>query len=39
VVVSVIVTAGSLEVWGQAITDPAELVAKVGNTWVMVLAR
>jgi NCS1 family nucleobase:cation symporter-1 len=37
VVVSVIVTAGSLEVWGQAITDPAELVAKVGNTWVMVL--
>jgi NCS1 family nucleobase:cation symporter-1 len=38
VVVSVIVTAGSLEVFGEAITDPAELVAKVGNTWVLVLA-
>jgi nucleobase:cation symporter-1, NCS1 family len=38
VVVSVIVTAGSLEVFGQAITDPAELVAKVGNTWVLVVA-
>ncbi|MGW1785250.1 NCS1 family nucleobase:cation symporter-1 [Streptomyces sp. NPDC002143] len=37
VVVSVIVTAGSLEVFGEAITDPAELVAKVGNTWVLVL--
>lgn len=37
-VVSVIVTAGSLEVFGEAITDPAELVAKVGNTWVLVLA-
>ncbi|MFE1195240.1 NCS1 family nucleobase:cation symporter-1 [Streptomyces olivaceoviridis] len=36
VVVSVIVTAGSLEAFGQAITDPAELVAKVGNTWVLV---
>ncbi|WP_406434624.1 NCS1 family nucleobase:cation symporter-1 [Streptomyces sp. NBC_00631] len=38
VVVSVIVTAGSLEVFGEAITDPAELVAKVGNTWVLVVA-
>ncbi|WP_330340688.1 NCS1 family nucleobase:cation symporter-1 [Streptomyces sp. NBC_00557] len=38
VVVSVIVTAGSLKAFGQAITDPAELVAKVGNTWVLVVA-
>lgn len=38
VVVSVIVTAGSYEVFGEAVTDPAELVAKVGNTWVLVLA-
>ncbi|WP_234541118.1 NCS1 family nucleobase:cation symporter-1 [Streptomyces shenzhenensis] len=38
VVVSVIVTAGSLEVFGEAITDPAELVAKVGNTWVLIVA-
>ncbi|WP_381563806.1 NCS1 family nucleobase:cation symporter-1 [Streptomyces eurythermus] len=38
VVVSVIVTAGSLEAFGEAITDPAELVARVGNTWVLVVA-
>ncbi|OLZ68103.1 nitrate reductase [Streptomyces sp. IMTB 2501] len=38
VVVSVIVTAGSLKAFGQAITDPAELVAKVGNTWVLIVA-
>ncbi|MFJ6540907.1 NCS1 family nucleobase:cation symporter-1 [Streptomyces sp. NPDC091385] len=38
VVVSVIVTAGSLKVFGKAVTDPAELVAKVGNTWVLVAA-
>jgi NCS1 family nucleobase:cation symporter-1 len=37
VVVSVIVTAGSIEVFGEAITDPALLVAKVGNTWVLAL--
>lgn len=37
VVVSVVVTAGSLKVFGEAITDPAELVAKVGNTWVLVV--
>jgi NCS1 family nucleobase:cation symporter-1 len=38
VVVSVIVTAGSPEAFGEAITDPAELVARVGNTWVLVVA-
>ncbi|KUN03908.1 nitrate reductase [Streptomyces yokosukanensis] len=38
VVVSVIVTAGSLKAFGQTITDPAELVAKVGDTWVLVVA-
>ncbi|MFJ4923838.1 NCS1 family nucleobase:cation symporter-1 [Streptomyces sp. NPDC088725] len=37
VILSVIVTAGSIEVFGEAITDPALLVAKVGNTWVLVL--
>lgn len=37
VIVSVVVTAGSIEVFGEAITDPALLVAKVGNTWVLVL--
>lgn len=37
VIVSVIVTAGSLEVFGKAITDPAHLVAEIGNTWVLVL--
>ncbi|MEV5609235.1 NCS1 family nucleobase:cation symporter-1 [Streptomyces sp. NPDC052225] len=36
VVLSVVVTAGSLEVFGEAITDPALLVAKIGNTWVLV---
>ncbi|MEV0847365.1 NCS1 family nucleobase:cation symporter-1 [Streptomyces sp. NPDC049954] len=37
VIVSVVVTAGSIEVFGEAITDPALLVAKVGHTWVLVL--
>ncbi|WP_329060267.1 NCS1 family nucleobase:cation symporter-1 [Streptomyces sp. NBC_01429] len=37
VIVSVIVTAGSIEVFGEAITDPALLVAEAGNTWVLVL--
>ncbi|MGY5107114.1 cytosine permease, partial [Streptomyces sp. 900105245] len=36
VVLSVVVTAGSVEVFGEAITDPALLVAKIGNTWVLV---
>ncbi|MFC1430378.1 NCS1 family nucleobase:cation symporter-1 [Streptacidiphilus sp. N1-3] len=34
---SVVVTAGSLKVFGRAITDPAELIAKVGNTAVLVI--
>jgi len=33
---SVIVTAGSLQVFGEAITDPAELLAKVHNTPVLI---
>nr|WP_223206178.1 NCS1 family nucleobase:cation symporter-1 [Streptomyces xanthii] len=36
VVLSVVVTAGSVEVFGEAITDPALLVARIGNTWVLV---
>ncbi|MET9264632.1 NCS1 family nucleobase:cation symporter-1 [Amycolatopsis sp. NPDC004079] len=34
---SVIVTAGSLQVFGEAITDPAELLAKVHNTPVLII--
>jgi NCS1 family nucleobase:cation symporter-1 len=34
---SVIVTAGSMQVFGEAITDPAELLAKVHNTPVLVV--
>ncbi|EOD59069.1 NCS1 family nucleobase:cation symporter-1 [Amycolatopsis vancoresmycina] len=34
---SVIVTAGSMQVFGEAITDPAELLAKVHNTPVLIL--
>ena len=34
---SVIVTAGSLQVFGEAITDPAELLARVHNTPVLVV--
>ncbi|WP_199546460.1 NCS1 family nucleobase:cation symporter-1 [Streptomyces sp. N35] len=37
VVLSVVVTAGSMEVYGEAITDPALLVAKVDNTLVLFL--
>jgi NCS1 family nucleobase:cation symporter-1 len=35
--VSVIVTAGSIKVFGKAITDPAELIAKVHHPVVMVI--
>lgn len=35
--VSVLVTAGSLQVWGTAITDPAELLSKVHNTPVLII--
>ncbi|MFI5611385.1 NCS1 family nucleobase:cation symporter-1 [Amycolatopsis sp. NPDC051903] len=34
---SVIVTAGSLQVFGEAITDPAELLARVHSTPVLVI--
>ena len=30
-VVTVVVTAGSVAVFGEAITDPVELVARIGN--------
>ena len=36
-VVSVVVTAGSIAVFGEAITDPVEIVARIGNIWVMVI--
>src|SRR5215210_346428 len=34
--VTVIVTAGSVAVYGEAITDPVELVAKIPNTFVLI---
>lgn len=36
-VVTVIVTAGSISVFGEAVSDPVELVAKIPNTAVLVL--
>lgn len=36
-VVTVIVTAGSITVYGKAITDPVELVAKIDNPLVLIL--
>ncbi|WLW55858.1 NCS1 family nucleobase:cation symporter-1 [Streptomyces sp. YU58] len=37
VILSVVVTAGAFEVFGKEITEPAYLVAEIGNTWVLVL--
>ncbi|WP_410585507.1 NCS1 family nucleobase:cation symporter-1 [Amycolatopsis sp. lyj-108] len=34
---SVLVTAGSLQVFGEAITDPAELLARIDNTPVLII--
>jgi NCS1 family nucleobase:cation symporter-1 len=34
---SVVVTAGSMQVFGEAITDPAELLSKVHNTPVLIV--
>ncbi|QWF77135.1 NCS1 family nucleobase:cation symporter-1 [Amycolatopsis sp. CA-230715] len=34
---SVLVTAGSLQVFGEAITDPAELLARIHNTPVLII--
>ena len=36
-VVTVAVTAGSIAVFGEAITDPVEIVARIDNTWVTVI--
>jgi NCS1 family nucleobase:cation symporter-1 len=33
-VVTVAVTAGSVAVFGEALTDPVEIVARIGNVWV-----
>jgi NCS1 family nucleobase:cation symporter-1 len=35
--VSIIVTAGSLALFGDVITDPAEIIAKVPNTFVLII--
>ncbi len=36
-VVTVAVTAGSIAVFGEAITDPVEIVARIDNVWVTVI--
>ncbi len=36
-VVTVIVTAGTVSVFGQAITDPVQIVARIPNTFVLIL--
>ncbi|MGH3585405.1 MAG: NCS1 family nucleobase:cation symporter-1 [Pseudonocardia sp.] len=35
--VTVVVTAGSVVVFGEALTDPVEIVARIGNPWVTVV--
>jgi NCS1 family nucleobase:cation symporter-1 len=35
--VTVVVTAGSVAVYGEAITDPVELVSKIPNTFILIL--
>src|SRR6201999_3421124 len=35
--ITVIVTAGSVKVFGSAIRDPVEIVSRIGNTWVMIV--
>jgi NCS1 family nucleobase:cation symporter-1 len=36
-VVTVVVTAGSVAVFGEALTDPVEIVARIDNTWVTIV--
>ena len=36
-IVTVAVTAGSIAVFGEAITDPVEIVARINNVWVTVI--
>ena len=36
-IVTVAVTAGSIAVFGEAITDPVEIVARIDNVWVTVI--
>jgi NCS1 family nucleobase:cation symporter-1 len=35
--VTVVVTAGSVAVFGEALTDPVAIVARIGNTWVTII--
>ncbi len=35
--ITVIVTAGTVQVFGQAIMDPVEIVERIGNPWVVAL--
>jgi NCS1 family nucleobase:cation symporter-1 len=36
-IITVIVTAGTLKVFGQAIMDPVAIVEKIGNPWIVAL--
>jgi nucleobase:cation symporter-1, NCS1 family len=36
-IITVIVTAGSVKVFGEAIMDPVRIVEKIGNPWIVVL--
>jgi NCS1 family nucleobase:cation symporter-1 len=36
-IVTVVVTAGSIVLFGRAVTDPVEIVALIGNPWVTVV--
>ena len=36
-IITVIVTAGTVQVFGQAIMDPVEIVERIGNPWVVAL--
>ncbi len=36
-IITVIVTAGSLKVFGEAIMDPVHIVERIGNPWVVAL--
>jgi nucleobase:cation symporter-1, NCS1 family len=36
-IITVIVTAGSLKVFGEAIMDPVRIVERIGNPWIVIL--
>jgi cytosine/uracil/thiamine/allantoin permease len=36
-IITVIVTAGTVKVFGEAIMDPVRIVEKIGNPWIVAL--